>query len=162
MLQEPRSPEQAYRAVQSVWLALLASMASYALVGWALARAVGPLEPDATSPVRLALQAAGLGSAVVAVVLGRLLLRPDRLAATAAAAPSPYQQVIGQHVVVYAVAEAPAMLGLVVYLVGGSIVDLVVFVALGGLALTLVYPRRAQWDAFVAELRRHRPGEPRT
>jgi hypothetical protein len=162
MLQEPRTPEQAYRAVQSVWFALLASMGSYAVVGWVLARAVGPLEPDPTSPVRLVLQAAGLGTAVVAVVLGRLLLQPERLAASAAGTRSPYQQILGQHVIVYAVAETPAMLGLVLYLVGGSPVDLAVFVALGALALALVYPRRAAWDALVAALGRRRPDQPHT
>ena len=114
------------------WLVLFGAMASSVLVYGAVAFLFGPSgePPEATRPLRMALW----GVAVVALFVAQRLIAPFRkaLAGGPGEAPPDAKAFFGRSVAALALAEAAAILGLVLVFVGGSRSD---FLLLGMLAL---------------------------
>jgi hypothetical protein len=113
------------------WLVLFGAMASSVLVYGAVAFVFGrPGEPpEATRPLRMALW----GVALAALLVAQRLIVPFRKAdAGDPAAPPDAKAFFGRSVAALALAEAAAIVGLVLVFVGGSRSD---FLLLGTLAL---------------------------
>jgi len=114
------------------WLVLFGAMASsvlvYAVIAFVLGRPGEP--PETTRPLRMALW----GVALVALFAAQRLVAPFRraLAGGPAAAPRDARAFFGRSVAALALAEAAAILGLVLVFVGGGRSD---FLLLGTLAL---------------------------
>jgi ribose/xylose/arabinose/galactoside ABC-type transport system permease subunit len=157
MQQADLNPVLALRTLRVVWFAMLSSVASYVLIGLVFGKAIGPLEPTLVDVLRVPLLIAALAAALLALFLSRTALQPTPLASAAAATSTPYQSVLGPHFLTYAVAEAPALFGLVLYFLFGAVADLLALGALGLLALALAFPGQGHWNAIVAELQRQRP-----
>lgn len=137
------------------WLALFGAMASsvlvYAAVAFFFARAGEP--PETTRPLRMALW----GVALVALFVAQRLISPFRkgLAGGPGAAAPDEKAFFGRSVAALALAEAAAILGLVLVFVGGSRSD---FLLLGMLALlvdfAIILPAGL---AFFAKGKENRP-----
>ena len=124
------------------WLVLVAGLTAsiplYAVVVFVLAGGEGPAEP-APMALRYALYGAAFGLALLALVLA------PRVGNDAASAP-PFEALLKRTILSLAVAEAAAILGLVLFLLGRNLGD---FLVLAGLALCVILlgivPRGLKW-----------------
>jgi len=134
----PPTVEAAHRRTLVIWAAMLASIAGYFALAFALRR-----EPHegatANDSVSLALLAAGAASVLASfIVKNRLLSR--------AVADQNLKAVTAAYIVGMALAEAAAVLGLVSsFVLGGGFPDLLFLVA--GVGMLLHFPRRDDFQA---------------
>ena len=147
---ERRVRDEAWSKAKLLTWAMAPAPALYVLVGVLLlqrnvpapARDVSPTTKDA---LFFGFIAAGALCVLVAGVLARRLRKsaaPDSLAAAA-------QAFVQTHVVTLGLAEVPAVLGLVYFLLTGDLVRMIVLAAAGTIVLFFFLPRRATLEAFV-------------
>jgi uncharacterized membrane protein YeiB len=111
-----------------------------------------PVPIQINDGLRLALELLGAAAAVIAVVLGRTLLEPTRLARFSADSSTPYLQVVCTYLLIYALAEVPMVVGLALLITSGSM-------SLAGFASILVLllvpsPGGGRWSELSARLGR--------
>ena len=147
-----------YRTLRVTYAGMLSSLGVYWLVVM-LTRKVGaiPSGRGAYSEadwLRYPLYAVGVG--LVGLVLGvrARLLRPAMVRERAAGndAQAYLNAIFAAHVVVFALAEIPAILGLALYFVGGYLRDFFAMAALALCAFGVVFPREEQGTAILRAL----------
>ena len=136
-----------FRTLRVTYAGMLSSLGVYWLVVM-LTRKVGaiPAGRGAYSEVdwlRYPLYALGVGLVGLVLVVRGRLLRPAmvRQRASGTDAPAYLNAIFSAHVVVFALSEIPAILGLALYFVGGYLTDFYAMAVLALAAFGAVYPR---------------------
>lgn len=147
-----------FRTLRAVYWAMLGSLGLYWLVVM-VTRKVGSIPSGRGAYaemdwLRYPLFVVGAGLAVLTTLARRYLLRPAALRQRATAGdPSGYlNAVVSAHVVAYALAEIPAVLGLALYFLGGYLTDFYAMAAFGICAFAGAFPREDEAAALLATL----------
>jgi len=157
---ERRICHDAWSRARRMTLLLAPAPAAYVVIGALLLRrgAVSSLAmrlaERTQNAIFLALVAAGAACIVAAAFLSRRLETAAAPASLSAAA----QRFVQTHVIVIALAEFPAVLGLAYGLLTGDLRRMIALAAAGMVLVLFFLPRRATLDAFVR--RAARPEEP--
>jgi hypothetical protein len=146
-----------------VYAAMLGSI----LVYWAVVqviRMVGriPRGRDVFAAVdwlRYPMYGLGAVACIAAFVMRRSLFDPDKLVRQAHGRnlPEILSLLSSNQILVFAVAEAPVVLGLVLYFVGGYLFDFYTLAGVSVLAFALAFPSAQDWEDALARLRTARP-----
>jgi hypothetical protein len=146
-----------------VYGAMVGSIAAYWIVVQVI-RYVGriPRGRDVFAAVdwfRYPLFAVGAAACIASVIMRRSLFDPETIARQAHGRnlPEILSLLSSNQVLVFAVAEAPVVLGLVLYFVGGYLFDFYVLAGVSLLAFALVFPSARDWEETLARLRSARP-----
>lgn len=146
-----------------VYGAMVGSILVYWIVVQAI-RKVGQIQRgrDAFAAVdwlRYPLYVLGVAACVAVLLLRRRLFDPERVIRRARGLNLPellaalsYNQVL-----VFAVGEAPVILGLALYFVGGYLVDFYILAALSAVAFALAFPSAVDWEQALIRIRAFRP-----
>jgi len=166
--------KSAYRISLVIGLAMLASVAVYAVIVELMKRQGGftsqPPPEETVSLLRyIFLGVAGM-DLILILVLKRLMLgrkiseSPPAAPPSKAAAPFPgvYQMkgfnypapilaLLTSSLISYALCEAPAILGLVLFFIGRKPSDFYLFLALSLVLFAVFFPRFSQWEDFIKQ-----------
>jgi len=147
--------------------AVYAAMVGSVLLYWVvvqLIRRVGQLPRGrdvftAVDWLRYPLFVLGAAACVAVVVMRRRVLDHARVIGRAQGQnlPEILSALTSSQVVVFAVGEIPATLGLALYFVGGYLVDFYVLAAVSLLSFILAYPSAGDWERALLRLRAARP-----
>jgi F0F1-type ATP synthase membrane subunit c/vacuolar-type H+-ATPase subunit K len=150
----PDDLPQACRRAQIIGAALVLALVVYAVVVEIFTRRSPPFRgfaPDAqVGMMRLLLMITTIGNLIV----GRVLRRQFDQARARAVSPGATgvgQRRFTQSVVELALAEAIAVQGLVLFMVGGQPMDFYGFAAVSLLVLAVYFPRLSRWEERVRE-----------
>jgi len=162
-----RAVQDRVRAVLGPLRAVYAVMAGSILVYWAVVQVIRklgqiPRSRDIFSAVdwlRYPLYALGLAACLAVLVLRKRLFQPAALARRAAAhgLPELLSSLSSAQILVFAVAEAPVILGLALYFVGGYLVDFYLLAGLSVVAFALAFPSANDWEEALTRVRSSRP-----
>lgn len=158
-----RRLRDAFRTLRVTFAGMLSSLAVYWIVVM-LTRKVGAIPAGRgayteSDWLRYPLYALGVGVVALILVLRRYLLRPAavRDRANGDDAQAYLNAIFAAHVVGFALAEVPAILGLALYFVGGYLLD---FYLMGALALCGFAAARPREEGGAAILRSLLPTSP--
>jgi hypothetical protein len=153
-----RRLQTTYRTLQVTYAGMLSSLGVYWVVVM-LIRKVGAIPAsrssyDETEWLRYPLYALGAGLFGLVLVLRQYLLSPHRVRerATGSDAPAYLNAIFAVHVIVFALAEIPAVLGLALYFLGGFLTDFYAMAAFSLGAFAAVFPRRSQGATILEAL----------
>ncbi len=139
-----------YRTLRVTYAGMLSSLGVYWLVVM-LIRKVGAIPSGRgsyaeTDWLRYPLYAVGAGLVGLVLVVRRRLLRPATVRERASGndAQAYLSAIFAVHVIVFALAEIPAILGLALYFVGGFLVDFYAMAALALCGFAAVFPRESE------------------
>ncbi len=109
--------------------------------------------------LRYPLYVLGAAACIATVVLRRSLFAPDKLGRQAHGRnlPEILSVLSSNQILVFAVAEAPVVLGLVLYFVGGYLFDFYTLAGVSVLAFALAFPSAEDWEEALTRLRAARP-----
>ncbi len=149
----------AFRTLRVTYAGMVASLGVYWLVV-RLTRTVGAIPAgrgayNEADWLRYPLWVVGAGLVVLVLAIRVWLLRPAmvRQRALGTDAQAYLNAIFGAHVVVFALAEIPAILGLALYFVGGYLRDFGIMSALALCAFAAVFPREARGAEILLALR---------
>lgn len=153
-----RRLQTTYRTLRVTYAGMLSSLGVYWVVVM-LIRRVGAI-PDSRSSyaetewLRYPLYAVGAGLCGLVLVVRQYLLRPARVRdrATGSDAQAYLNAIFAVHVIVFALAEIPAVLGLALYFLGGFLIDFYAMAAFSLFGFAAVFPRRAQGASILVAL----------
>ncbi len=147
-----------FRTLRMTYAGMLSSLGVYWLVVM-LTRKVGAIpagrgDYSETDWLRYPLYALAAGLVGVVFLVRRRLLRPAMVQQRAVGndAQAYLNAIFAAHVVVFALAEIPAILGLALYFVGGYLKDFFAMAALALCAFAAVFPREEQGAAMLRAL----------
>lgn len=139
--------ERAHRRATLIGGAMLGSLLVYVVAVEVLRATLAPFRGFAEAPALPILRWAFLALSVGLLALARVTRA--RLLAGAGAAPA--ARLFTASVVSLALAEAIAVYGLVLFLVGGQVADFYGFLLLALVGIVINFPRRHQWEARARE-----------
>jgi len=149
--------------VRAVYGAMVGSVLLYWIVVQ-LIRKVGQLPRGrdvftAVDSMRYPLYVLGAAACVAVVVMRRRVLDPRRVIGRARGQnlPEILAALTSGQVMVFALGEVPAILGLALYFVGGYLVDFYVLAALSLVSFAMAYPSAGEWEQALLRLRAARP-----
>jgi hypothetical protein len=149
--------------LRAVYAAMVGSILIYWIVVQVI-RKVGqiPRSRDIFTAVdwlRYPLYALGLAACLAVFVLRKRLFHPDALTRRAAAPglPELLSALSSTQILVFAVAEAPVILGLALYFVGGYLVDFYFLAGVSLVAFGLAFPSAQEWEEALTRIRSSRP-----
>ena len=143
---------KAYLLTVFVGLAMMASLVIYLVVANMVER------PASADPGDLVFFI-GIGASAAAFFAVRMvnaaLLGPgrDRAASAAAAGTLPVAKLQAAAIVTFALCEAPAVFGLVLYFLGRSLTDFYLFLMISLFSFAAYFPRFSQWEEWYRQQR---------
>lgn len=135
--------DQQFRAVQVLYVAMMASLAGYLVIGLALGRATGA-DVSRPSPLIQIFYLVSLGLVAAVFVVKKLMIRPI----TSSSSPEEIKRFVGSfrtsHLVTYALCDAIGVLGLVAFFVGGSRSQFINLLVVAFALMILLRPKRIE------------------
>jgi hypothetical protein len=109
--------------------------------------------------LRYPLYVLGLAACVAVIVMRRRLFDPEAVVRRARGhnLPDLLSALSSDQVLVFAVCEAPAILGLALYFVGGYLLDFYILAVVSLLAFALAFPSAIEWRQVLVRIRTVRP-----
>jgi hypothetical protein len=136
--------EQQFRAVQVLYVAMMASLAGYLVIGLALGGAAAA-DVSRPSPLIQIFYLVSLGLIVAAFSVKKLMIRPI----TATSSPEEVRRFVGSfrssHLVTYALCEGIGVLGLVAFFVSGSRSQFINLLVVAFALMILFRPKRIEF-----------------
>ena len=109
--------------------------------------------------LRYPLFGVGAAACIAGIIMWRSLFDPEKIVRQARGRnlPEILSLLSSNQILVFAVAEAPVVLGLVLYFVGGYLFDFYVLAGVSVLAFAFAFPSARDWEEALARLRTARP-----
>lgn len=135
-----------YRTTVIIGLVMMASLVIYLIVVSLLdqARSAAEVPPPA---VQGAAYYACIGISIVVILLARSASAMV-LNARGASEPQPLQRLQTAAIITFALSEVPAVLGLVLFILGGSATDFYLFLLISLFSFSLTFPKFSQWEEW--------------
>lgn len=157
--------EKGMRTTQTIWGAMLGAVVLYVVVAMVFVGQLAGESPGITGLVRQVFILIGSGLLVAAYLLrGKMAGIPTGYS-PAQAATSTERAVARYNTAVLlslALAEAVAILGLVLFLIGRSLTDIYLFVGLSAVGMFYFRPRFEELEALARTMAQSPPGRPST
>ena len=154
-----RDLEAAYKKAKIVGLAMLASVFIYLLVAYIISTTQGittQTDPGMLNILMAVFLFLALGLGVGLFFIRRALFSPAK-AAEATQKGMPGNIFFSATAVAFALAEAPAVLGFMLFILGGGWVPLLSLAVLSIIYFLMAWPRLASWEETFAEALRLSP-----
>jgi F0F1-type ATP synthase membrane subunit c/vacuolar-type H+-ATPase subunit K len=140
-----------------IYGAMVVSVAVYAIVINLILRqqnpfpGYSPLPADIFNKLRPILAILAMGSIFIAQFLRRMILKGSPPQSGTSTIPLPLARIQSAAMISYALAEIPAIFGLVLFLLNGNPLDFYLFGLLSFIYYAFFYPRLSQWQEWLEE-----------
>jgi F0F1-type ATP synthase membrane subunit c/vacuolar-type H+-ATPase subunit K len=146
---------KAYRTAAFIGLAMIASVLIYAIIVELVRKGTIPLTgvPEMSADRLNSLKYVLFGvSAVlfflIRIINGKILSKGAPAGPVRAAAPPEIQRLVTAAVASYALSEAPAIFGLIVFFLGRVVEDFYVFMLISLFFFSYYFPKYSQWEEW--------------